>query len=123
MRAARTAASICAPAGVWVLLAHDLLGLGLGRAAMFIGLTGAAAFGIGYEVGDGGAAAALFLLLAGIGLLVIATGGLYGRVGASAGLLFATLPALIGAPSAHAGGSLRERRSHGLIRAKEVVET
>ena len=39
MRAARTAASICAPAGVWVLLAHDLLGLGLGRAAMFIGLT------------------------------------------------------------------------------------
>jgi hypothetical protein len=89
------------------------LGLSWGAAAAFIWLTTAAAFGIGYEVADGGTAATLFLILAGVGLLV---------TGPSTGLVFATLPALIAAPSAYAGGSLRERRSHPLITGKEVVE-
>ena len=117
MRPVRTAASISAPAAAWVPLSHGVLGIGWWPAAAFIGLTTAAAFGIGWEVGDGGAAAALFLILAGLGGVMIAS------VGAWSSLLFANLPALISAPAAHAGGSLREQRSHARIRAKEVVET
>jgi hypothetical protein len=117
VRPARTAASIAAPAGAWVPLAHGVLGIGWWAAAGFIALTTAAAFGIGWEVGDGGSAAALFLILAGLGGMMIAS------VGAWSSLLFASLPALVSAPAAYAGGCLREQRSHARITAKEVVET
>jgi hypothetical protein len=113
----RTAASVSAPAAAWVPLSHGVLGLGWWSAAGFIALTAGAAFGIGYEVGDGGSAAALFLILAGVGGVMIAS------TGAWSSLIFATLPALISVPAAHAGGSLREHRSHARITAKEVVET
>jgi hypothetical protein len=67
-----------------------------------VALTAAAAFGVGYEIADGGIAATLFLTLAGVAL-VGAT--------ASSALLVATVPPLVAAPCAYAGGSLRERRS------------
>ena len=102
MPSVRTAAWLAVPALVWAVLAHAVLGMGWLSAVGYIALTTAAAFGIGYEIADGGVAATLFLTLAGVGLVV---------VGASTLLLFATLPALVAAPSAHAGGSLRERRS------------
>jgi hypothetical protein len=105
VEAVRTGAPVCLAASAWVFLAHDLVDLPPGAAAAFIALTTAAAFGIGYETGDGGAAAALFLVLAGVGLVFVA------QTRAFAVLLFATLPALIAAPSALAGGSLRERKA------------
>ena len=117
MQGVRTAASVSAPALAWVPLSHGVLDLGWWSAAGFIALTTGAAFGIGYEVGDGGVAAALFLILAVVSSVMIVS------TGAWSALFLATLPALISAPAAHAGGALRERRSHSRITAKEVVET
>jgi hypothetical protein len=105
------------PAAAWGFLVHEALGIGYGSAAGFIVLCIVAAFGIGYEVGDGGSSAALFLILASVGSVLLAS------TGAWSSLLFATLPALISAPAAYAGGALREQRSHARITAKEVVET
>jgi hypothetical protein len=112
----RTAASVLAPTGAWVALAHGALALGWAPATAYIGLTALAALGIGYEIGDGGTAAALFLLLAFAGTVTIA------GAGAWTALLFAPLPALAVAPAAHLGGSVHERRSHAPITGKEVVE-
>jgi hypothetical protein len=117
VRPLRTAATIAAPAAAWVPLAHGVLGIGWWSAAAFIGLTTAAAFGIGWEIGDGGSAAAMFLILAGLG------GAMLASLGAWSPLIFASLPALISAPAAYAGGALREQRSHPRITAKEAVET
>jgi hypothetical protein len=114
MAAARKGACLSAPAAAWAALAHGTLGMGWVSALAYIALISAGAFGIGYEIADGGIAAALFLIMAGVGVVV---------VGVSSSLLFATAPALIAAPSAHAGGSLRERRSHPCITGKEAVET
>jgi hypothetical protein len=113
----RTAASISAPAAAWIPLAHGVLGIGWWSAAAYIAVMTAAAFGIGWEVGDGGTAAALFLILAGLGGVMLSS------LGAWSPLLFASLPALISAPAAYAGGALREQRSHPRITAKEAVET
>ena len=117
MRSLRTAASISAPAAAWVPLAHVVLGTGWWSGAAYIGLTTAAAFGIGWELGDGGSAASVFLILAGAGGVMLAS------LAAWSPLLFASLPALISAPAAYAGGALREQRSHPRITVKEAVET
>ena len=123
MRAARKAVVVCVPAGAWALLAHGVAQLELGPAAAFVGLTAGAAFGIGYEIGDGGVAAALFLVAGVVGLVVVGTTLLSDQALASTGALFAVLPALASAPSAYAGGALRERRLQRPLTGKEVVET
>jgi hypothetical protein len=123
VRAARTAALIGLPASAWAVLAQGVAQLRLGSAAAFIGLTAGAAFGIGYEIGDGGTAAALFIVVAAVGLVVIGTALLSGQLAASSGALFGVLPALVAAPSAHAGGALRERRLQTPITGKEVAGT
>lgn len=117
------AALISVPGVGWAALAHEALGIPLGSAAALAALSTVAAFGIGYEIGDGGTAVALFLALAGGGVLAMGTAAVSDQAGVADGLLFTALPSLVAAPGASAGGALRERRSHPPIAVKEVVET
>jgi hypothetical protein len=86
-------------------LAIPAASVGLG-----IVLVAAAAFGIGYELGDGGLAASLFLLLALGGAFLSAMLAIDGAPGAGMPLVFGTLPALLAAPCAYLGGARREER-------------
>jgi hypothetical protein len=70
----------------------------------------AAAFGIGYELGDSGLGASLFLMMAGGGAFLSAMLAIEGAPGAGMPLAFGTLPGLVAAPCAYAGGARRDRR-------------
>ena len=96
-------------AAVWAGGASAVLGGPFATLAAFAALVTAAAFGVGYEMEDAGAAAALFLLLALASLLLAATVAVSGANGATLTVVFATLPALLAAVSAYAGGRRRER--------------
>jgi hypothetical protein len=77
--------------------------------ACFVALVAAAAFGIGYELGDAGAATTVFLLLA-IGALFLTLVAMASGVpGGWLGAVFAAPAALLAAGSAYLGGRLRER--------------
>jgi hypothetical protein len=110
VRARDRLAVLAASGAAWGLAVHVLLGAQLLAVLSFIALVGAAGFGLGYEMADGGAATALFLTMAVGGLMVTAL-WVVGRVpGPEVGVAFGTAPALIAAFGAHAGGELREGR-------------
>ena len=75
-----------------------------------IAFVAAAAFGIGYELGDPGLGASLFLLMAIGGAFLSAMLALDGAPGAGMPLAMGSLPALVAAGRAYAGGARRERR-------------
>lgn len=75
----------------------------------FLALVAAGAFGIGYELGDPGAATTLFLLMA-IGVLLLTLVAVASEVpGWWVGAAFATPAALLAAGCAYLGGKVRER--------------
>jgi hypothetical protein len=101
---------LVASGSAWALVVHALLGVSLPAVASFIALIAAAGFGLGYEMADGGVAAALFLTMAVAGVLVSGLWLLGGRPGPEIGVAFGTMPALFAAAAAYAGGELREGR-------------
>ena len=109
MRAVATAIALAS--ALWIGAVHALLGIGAPKLAFSIALAAVAAFGVGYELGDAGVAAALFLLLALGGAFLTAMLALDGVPSPGMPLAFATGPGLIMASSAHVGGSLREARA------------
>jgi hypothetical protein len=78
--------------------------------ALGIALIAVAGFGIGYELADPGLGASLFLLMAVGGAFLSAMLALDGAPGAGMPLTFGSLPALVAAGCAYAGGARRERR-------------
>ena len=70
-------------------------------------LTGAA---LGYGMADGGLAAVLFLTMALAGVVVSGSGLVTQMPGSELAVVFGTVPALMGALGAYAGGELREGR-------------
>ena len=109
-RSETMSAAVAALAGgaAWVATIHLALGISVAALAATPLLVAAAAYGLGYELGDGGMAASLFLLLALGGVFLSAMLAIDGAPGAGLGLAFGTAPALIAAPCAYAGGARRE---------------
>jgi hypothetical protein len=68
-----------------------------------------AAFGVGYELADPGAATTVFLLMAVGALLLTVVAAASGMPGWWLGAAFAAPAALIAAGSAYLGGKVRER--------------
>jgi hypothetical protein len=60
----RAITGFAAGAAAWLAVVHLALGVGLLGAAGFIGLIALAAYGVGYELDDPGAATAMFAGLA-----------------------------------------------------------
>ena len=109
MRAPAT--SIALGSVLWIAATSAVLDIGAPKLALSIALASAAAFGVGYELGDAGVATTLFLLLALGGAFLSAMLALDGAPAAGTPLAFATGPGLIMASAAHVGGSLREART------------
>ena len=105
------ATQVALGSALWVGAVHALLGIGAPKLAFSIAVAALAAFVVGYELGDPGVAAALFLLLALGAAFLSAMLALDGAPAPGLPLAFGTGPGLIMASCAQLGGSLREARA------------
>ena len=82
---------------------------GLGDIVLLLALVAAVAFAIGHELGDAGAAATVFLMLAGGGAFLSVNLAVAGVPAPALPLAFGSVPALLAAVAAYAGGRRKER--------------
>ena len=100
---------VAALVAAWALAVHAATGVQVGYLVGMAALGGVAAYGVGHELGDPGLGAAVFLLMAAAGVIVAVVGAAGGMPAAELTVIFGTVPALVGAAGAWAGG----RRAEG----------